>query len=115
MIRPRVSVLITNYNYAHFLRAAIDSALQQTYPVAEVIVVDDGSSDDSRAVIVAAAAATTAGRLIIPVLKENGGQGSAFNAGFARSSGDIVLLLDADDILSRPSPPSRARQRCITG
>ena len=46
--RPLVSIVITNYNYGRYLRAAIDSALAQTYPHVEVIVVDDGSTDDSR-------------------------------------------------------------------
>ena len=45
---PLVSILINNYNYARFVGAAIDSALEQTYPKVEVIVVDDGSTDGSR-------------------------------------------------------------------
>jgi len=89
---PLVSILINNYNYAQFLRAAIDSALAQTYPNVEVIVVDDGSTDNSREVIAGY------GDRIIPVLKENGGQASAFNAGFAVSTGDIICFLDSDDI-----------------
>ncbi|HEX8831207.1 MAG TPA: glycosyltransferase, partial [Longimicrobium sp.] len=90
---PRVSIVVNNYNYGRFLAEAIDSALAQTYPGVEVVVVDDGSTDDSREVI-----ARYADR-VLPVLKENGGQASAFNAGFARSSGDIVFFLDADDVL----------------
>src|SRR5262249_21783706 len=84
---------INNYNYGNFLRDAIDSALDQSYPNVEVIVVDDGSTDDSRDVI-----ARYEDR-IIPVLKQNGGQASAFNAGFARSRGEVVLFLDGDDML----------------
>lgn len=90
---PLVSIIINNYNYGCFLKDAIDSALEQTHPRTEVIVVDDGSTDDSRDVI------RRYGDRIIPVFKENGGQASAFNAGFARSEGDIVFFLDADDIL----------------
>jgi hypothetical protein len=90
---PTVSVIVNNYNYARFLGEAIDSALAQTHPYTEVVVVDDGSTDDSREII-----AGYEGR-IVPVLKENGGQASAFNAGFAASSGDIVIFLDADDYL----------------
>jgi glycosyltransferase involved in cell wall biosynthesis len=88
----RLSVLINNYDYGRYLRQCIDSVLGQDYPDFEVIVVDDGSSDDSRDVIASYGAA------IIPVLKENGGQASCFNAGFAAASGDVLLLLDADDM-----------------
>src|SRR5262249_42797252 len=87
------SIIINNYNYGLFLKDAIDSALQQSYPDVEVIVVDDGSTDDSREVIAGY------GDRIIPVLKQNRGQASAFNAGFARSSGEGVFFLDADDML----------------
>lgn len=89
---PLVSIIINNYNYGRFLCSAIDSALNQTYSNTEVIVVDDGSTDNSREFI------TSYGKQIIPVLKENGGQASAFNAGFAASSGEIICLLDSDDI-----------------
>lgn len=91
--RPlRASIIITNYNYARFLPQAIDSALDQTYPHTEVIVVDDGSTDDSRRIIAAY------GERVVAVFKENGGMGSAFNAGFAASRGDLVCFLDADDV-----------------
>jgi len=88
---PLVSIVIDNYNYGRFLGQAIESALNQTYRNTEVIVVDDGSTDDSRTII-----ASYLDR-IIPVLKENGGHASAFNAGFAASSGDYLCLLDSDD------------------
>ena len=88
-----VSIVVNNYNYAQYLRKAIDSALGQTHPNTEVIVVDDGSTDDSREVI------ASYGDRIVPVLKENGGQSSAFNAGFDQSNGDVIIFLDADDIL----------------
>jgi glycosyltransferase involved in cell wall biosynthesis len=84
--------LINNYNYQQFLGEAIDSALSQTYEPIEVIVVDDGSTDNSREII------ASYGSRIIPVLKENGGQASAYNAGFAASSGEILCLLDSDDV-----------------
>ncbi|MFE1748127.1 glycosyltransferase family 2 protein [Coleofasciculus sp. H7-2] len=89
---PKVSILINNYNYARFLAEAIDSALNQSYSHTEVIVVDDGSTDNSREII------ASYKDKITPVLKENGGQASAFNAGFAASTGDIICFLDADDI-----------------
>lgn len=87
-----VSIIINNYNYGRYLTQAIDSALNQTYDNTEVIVVDDGSTDDS------AASIKEYGDRIIAVLKENGGQASAMNAGFAASSGQVICLLDADDL-----------------
>ncbi|MBW4693750.1 MAG: glycosyltransferase [Lyngbya sp. HA4199-MV5] len=90
--QPLVSILINNYNYARYVGDAIDSALGQTYPNIEVIVVDDGSTDQSREVI------EGYGDRIIPIFKPNGGQASAMNAGFAASHGDIICLLDADDL-----------------
>lgn len=91
--RPLVSIIVDNYNYDRFLEEAVDSALNQTYPRVEVVVVDDGSTDNSRRVIAGY------GNRIVPVLKENGGQASACNAGFAASRGEIVIFLDADDYL----------------
>jgi glycosyltransferase involved in cell wall biosynthesis len=85
------SIIINNYNYSRFLRQAIDSALHQTYPETEVVVVDDGSTDESRQII------ASYGSRIVPVLKENGGHGSTFNAGFAACRGEIVCFLDSDD------------------
>ncbi len=90
---PCVSIIINNFNYGRFLRSAIDSAIMQIYAHTEVIVVDDGSTDDSRYII------SSYGSKITPVFKPNGGQASALNAGFAVCRGDIVIFLDADDIL----------------
>ena len=90
---PLVTIVINNYNYGRFLGDAIESALAQSYPAIEVIVVDDGSSDDSRAVI------ASYGDRIVALLKENGGQASALNTGFAASHGEVVIFLDADDML----------------
>ena len=91
--RPLASIVINNYNYARFLKQAIESALNQTYQNTEVIVVDDGSTDGSRDII--------AGYKdkIKSVFKANGGQTSAVNAGFRVSQGSVILFLDADDAL----------------
>ena len=91
---PRsASVVINNYNYCRFLRESIESALDQSHPATEVIVVDDGSTDDSRSVIEAYAGRVTT------VFQPNSGQGAAINTGFRASSGEVVIFLDADDVL----------------
>jgi glycosyltransferase involved in cell wall biosynthesis len=104
-----VSIVVVNYNYGHFLRRSIGSALAQTHPHTEVIVVDDASSDGSHDVI-----REFRGR-VRPVLRaENGGQGAAFNAGFEASRGEIVLFLDADDWLY-PQAAARVSSAFSTG
>ena len=88
---PLVSIIIGNYNYDKFVGQAIESALNQTYKNVEVIVVDDGSQDKSREII------AKYENQIIPIYKENGGQPSNYNAGFAASKGEIICFLDSDD------------------
>ena len=90
---PAVDIVIDNYNYGRYLAAAVDRALAQTYPRTEVVVVDDGSTDESRDVI------ASYGSRVRAVLKENGGQASAFNAGLAAAGGQVVVFLDSDDLL----------------
>ena len=91
-VLPTISIVIVNYNYGKFLSTAISSCLGQTYPNIETIVVDDGSSDNSKSVI------DSFGNRIISILKQNGGHASALNAGVKASSGEIICLLDADDL-----------------
>ena len=89
---PRISVIVTNYNYAAYLREAIESVLAQTYPFVECIVVDDGSTDGSRAIL-------NEYPQVKALLQANAGQARAAKAGFSLASGAIVVFLDADDAL----------------
>jgi glycosyltransferase involved in cell wall biosynthesis len=90
----RSSVIIPNYNYENFIGQAIDSVLKQSLPFDEIIVVDDGSQDRSRDVIAGY------GDRIVAIYQENSGQAAAISRGYAESSGDIILLLDSDDMFA---------------
>ncbi|MGH1395647.1 MAG: glycosyltransferase family 2 protein [Trichormus sp.] len=92
----KVSVIISNYNYARYLPKTINSVLSQTYSNIELIIVDDGSLDDSRDVITQIQA--THPDKIKTIFQANQGQGGAFNAGFEATSGEIIAFLDADDV-----------------
>jgi glycosyltransferase involved in cell wall biosynthesis len=92
---PLVSILVSNYNYARYIGDALQSALGQTYANIELIVCDDGSTDDSVQVIEQYERKDA--RLHF-IRKANGGQGSGFNAAFAASRGEIIALLDSDDL-----------------
>ena len=91
--RPRASIVVTNHDYAQFVTDAVDSALAQTVADVEVIVVDDGSTDESLAVL------ARYRPLVRLIVRPNGGQAAAFNSGWTVASGDVVVFLDADDLL----------------
>ncbi len=105
--RPRFSVVICNYNYAHFVCEAVDSALAQDYPAGhiEVIVVDDGSTDSSRTVL----ERYRAHPQVRVLHQENRGQTAAFVAGVTAARHELISLLDSDDLFM-PSKFSRIAQ-----
>lgn len=88
---PLVSVVVPVYNGAKYVRAALDSALGQTYPAVEVVAVDDGSTDESAAVL-----ASYGSRLVV-VRQPNAGVAAARNAGIQASRGELIAFLDQDD------------------
>lgn len=90
---PLVSIVVGNYNYEMFVAAAVDSALRQTYSNLEVIVIDDGSTDGSRALL------KQYRNKVQLIFKPNGGPTTTIHAGWAAARGDIVMFLDADDML----------------
>jgi glycosyltransferase involved in cell wall biosynthesis len=92
--KPSVSVLITCFNYGAYVGRAIDSALQQTYPPAEIIVSDDDSQDDSCKVVESYVQRGLGIRLLH---NPHGGMAANLNAAYRGCSGDVICLLDADD------------------
>ena len=92
---PLVSVLVANYNYAQFLPAMLDSLLGQTYPNWEAVVLDDGSTDGSADIVRKYAARDSRIRL---VEQANAGQNAAVNACYRELRGDVICLLDSDDV-----------------
>ena len=93
----RLSIVIPVYNVENYLAKCLDSVIYPGLEGYEVIVVNDGSTDGSGAV-----AADYAGRypsLLRLIEKENGGLGSARNAGLEAARGEFVFFLDSDDWL----------------
>jgi glycosyltransferase involved in cell wall biosynthesis len=88
------TVLIDTYNHGHFVEEAVSSVLAQNFPAEEreIVVVDDGSTDDTQERL------RKFGNAIRYLCKPNGGQASAFNFGFEHASGEVIALLDADDV-----------------
>lgn len=91
--RPLVSIVVPSFNQGRFIRATIDSVLQQAYRPLEIIVVDGGSRDET-----------------VEVLKSYGdlselrwtsepdkGVADAVNKGFQRARGDVIGIQSSDD------------------
>ncbi|HEY9284866.1 MAG TPA: glycosyltransferase family A protein [Pyrinomonadaceae bacterium] len=93
---PLVSVIVPSFNYGHVVGQTLESLLAQTYPHWECVVVDDGSPDDTGAVV---ARYAERDRRVVYVRQENAGVAAARNNGIARSRGEYVQFLDADDLI----------------
>jgi glycosyltransferase involved in cell wall biosynthesis len=89
-----ISVIIPLYNGAKFIEQALASVAGQSLPAHELIVVDDGSTDDGAA-LVERFAETHPLKLL---RRPNGGQSAARNYGIASSTGNLIALLDQDDV-----------------
>ena len=92
----KLSVIIANHNYADYVGAAISSALAVDWPDKEVLVVDDASTDASREII------NAFGGKVAAYFRPKSNQLGAHTFGFERSTGDVIIFLDADDMLEPP-------------
>ncbi len=89
------SVVVPNYNHAHYLPTALDALLAQSLQPREIVVVDDASTDDSRRVIADFAARHPT---IRPVYREkNQGVVATMNAFLRESDTTYVYFAAADD------------------
>jgi glycosyltransferase involved in cell wall biosynthesis len=91
---PRVSVLMTVYNAAPYLRAALDSIVNQTSGDWELVVVENGSTDESPGIL----ASYADPRIRIQWLRENIGRTPALRQAFDMARGEYFAVLDADDV-----------------
>ncbi len=94
MGQPTVTALIDTHNHERFIAEAIESVQAQDFPAneMEILVVDDGSTDATPEIV------RRYSDRVRYLRKENGGQASALNLGFAEARGEIVSMLDGDDV-----------------
>ena len=101
MTGETISVVMSVWNGAAYLREAIDSILNQTYAPIELIVVDDGSTDQTNAII-----REYSDRVRL-ITQDNRGQAAGLVAGIAAATGQYLAFQDADDTWA---PNKLARQ-----
>src|SRR3546814_831261 len=94
MSRPAVTVFMSVYNSAAWLKEAIDSVISQTFTDLELLIIDDGSTDNSRAVI----ERCSDRRIRFLHNEQNKGIVYTRNRGIREARGEFIAVLDSDDI-----------------
>jgi glycosyltransferase involved in cell wall biosynthesis len=91
---PKISVVMSVYNGANFLKEAIDSILIQTFSDFEFIIINDGSKDDSLNII------KSYNDSRIRLIENDGNKGLIYslNKGIEVAKGKYIARIDADDI-----------------
>jgi glycosyltransferase involved in cell wall biosynthesis len=90
---PRVSVIMSSYNHAPYVRAAIESVLCQTYEDFESLIADDGSTDGTPGVI----SKINDPRIDFLPHQFNRGAAPVTNELINRCSGEYIALINSDD------------------
>lgn len=93
IIKPLITVYITNYNYGKYIKKAINSVLKQTFKNFELIIIDDGSKDKSKLII----KKFSNHNKIITIFQQNKGLIACGNLAIKISRGKYIIRLDADD------------------
>ena len=107
-----LSVIVPAYGVQAYIRAAIQSVLDQDFADVEIVAVDDCSPDLSGSILDELAALDP--RVRVVHLAENAGLGGARNAGVEAATGEYILFLDGDDTLS-PGSLTAIADRLETG
>ena len=95
---PLKSVIIPLYNKEQFIEATLLSVLNQTFSDYEIIIINDGSTDKS---VRNATKALKGYNNYSLITQDNKGLSATRNIGISRAKGDIIALLDADDLWDR--------------
>lgn len=97
MKKSLISIIVPVYNSKAHLECCVTSILNQSYKQFELLLIDDGSSDGSSGLCDELSQKSEKIRVIH---KENGGVSSARNAGLDMASGDYIVFVDSDDVIS---------------
>ena len=93
----KVSIIVPVYNVEQFLYECLDSVLSQTYNNIEAVLVDDGSTDNSGKLCDTYSKKDSRIKVIH---QKNQGLSAARNTGIDAATGDYLLFVDSDDVIS---------------
>lgn len=90
----KISIVMPSFNQADYVRAAVESVIEQDYADKEILFIDGGSTDNTMTVI-----EPFLDRLAFCVSEADCGQSDALRKGFERATGDVLTWLNTDDLL----------------
>jgi len=93
MQQPFFSIIVPTYNRARFIKATLESVIDQSFKDFELIVIDDGSTDDTKGIV-----DSIADHRIAYYYTENRERGAARNHGISLAKGKYITFLDSDDL-----------------
>ncbi|MBC7204833.1 MAG: glycosyltransferase family 2 protein, partial [Pusillimonas sp.] len=95
---PRVSVIVPNYNYGHYLTDRLSTIVRQTVPIYELIVLDDASTDDSLRIAREYLAKCDIPSMLMVNERNSGSVFRQWVRGVELARGDFVWIAEADDL-----------------
>jgi glycosyltransferase involved in cell wall biosynthesis len=98
---PEVSVVIPTYKGATYIQEALGSVFSQTILPAEIIVSDDCSPDNTLEVVRSMAPHSPVPLHLVCAAKNSGGPGRPLNAGIRAARGDLIVVLEHDDVMKQ--------------
>lgn len=96
----KLTVIIPTFNRVQLLSEAVNSLLSQSPTVHEIIIVDDASSDDTQSLCQKLKQKKSPTRIIVTCNSKNLGAQVSRNRGLELSTGDAILFMDSDDVLT---------------
>lgn len=110
-----ISVIIPTFNRSKLLERCVQSVIDQTYPVREVVIVDDGSTDETEVVVSTLIKRHSDSETAVRYVKQKQqGPAAARNTGIAATTGEWIAFLDSDDLWlpEKLELQTRALEKC---
>ena len=93
-MKPRITIITVCYNSEKYIEQAILSVINQTYDNLEYIIVDGGSQDSTMSIV-----NRYRDKISVIISEKDNGISDAFNKGIRRATGDIIGIVNSDDML----------------
>ena len=98
---PKVSIITASYNYAQYIRDAIESVIGQTFQDWEMLIIDDGSTDNSAEIIDEYIKKDNRIRLYSHLNNKNKGLIETLKLGISQAKGEYIVFLESDDYIEK--------------